>query len=142
MREQHYRCFSPTKTSWWSRVWIAALFAFHLNYIPLHLATAAHLDSLIESVTEVVFHHEGHDDADHHHDSDHHTPHPASDHTLNLTAQTQLPSVAIAFFCVLADISVVFEVPQPQPPIPVLERIKPPGESPPGPLQPRAPPLA
>jgi hypothetical protein len=76
-----------------------------------------------------------------HHDSDHHTPHPASDHTLNLTAQTQSPSVAITFFCLLADTSVVFEVTQHQPPIPVLERIKPSGESPPGPLQPRAPPL-
>lgn len=142
VREQYYRRFSLTKAGWWGRVLIAALFAFYLNYIPLHLATATHLNGLLESVAEAVSHHDGHDDADHHDDNDHHTPHPSSDHTLNLLAQSQTPVSVLAVVCVLADTSILIELPQPQQPIPVFERIRPPGESPPDPLQPRAPPLA
>lgn len=136
------RCLSPKAAGWWGRVLIAALFGFYLNYIPFHLATATHLDNLLESVAEMVSHHDGHDDADHHNDNDHHTPHPASDHTLTLTAQTQSPVSVLAVVCVLADTSILLELPQPQQPIPVFERIRPPGEPPPDPLQPRAPPLA
>ena len=142
VRAQDYRRFSPTKAGWWGRVLIASLFGFYLNYIPLHLATATHLDSFLESVAEVVSHHDGHDDADHHDDNGHHTPHSASDHTLTLTAHTQSPISVVAFVCVLADTSILLESPQQQRPIPVFERVRPPGEPPPDPLQPRAPPLA
>ena len=121
---------------------IAALFAFYLNYIPHHLATATHLDGLVQSVANVLSHHDGHDDADHHDDNDQHTPHPSLDHTLNLVAQTQSPASVLAVFVVLADTSILIELPQPQQPIPVFERILPTGDSPPDPLQPRAPPLA
>lgn len=121
---------------------VASLFAFYLNYVPIHLATEAHLDDLLTSVAAVAFHDHGHGDAHHHDNNDHHTPHPASDHTQNLAVQTQSSCVALAVFCVPAETLVVIAVPQRQPPVPVLERIKPPGESPPGPLQPRAPPLA
>lgn len=133
------RSLSPTKAGWWVRLLVAGVFAFYLNYVPIHLGTAAHLDDVLESLAELVFH--GDDHHAEHRDSDEHVPHPASDHTLTLTAQTQSPVPVLAVVCILADTSILFELPQQQQPIPVLERIKPPGESPPGPLQPRAPPL-
>lgn len=131
---------SPTKAGWWVRLVVAGVFAFYLNYVPIHLATAAHLDGVLDSLAELVFHHDGHPEADH--DGGDHDPHPASDHTLTLTAQTQAPVSVLAVVCVLADTSILIELPQPQRPIPVCERIRPPGEPPPDPLQPRAPPLA
>ena len=134
------RCLSPKAAGWWVRLFVAGVFAFYFNYIPFHLATAAHLDGVLDSLTELVFHHDDHQ-ADHH-DSDEHVPHRASDHTLTLTAQTQSPVSVLAVVCVLTDTSILIELPQQQQPIPVFERIRPPGESPPDPLQPRAPPLA
>jgi hypothetical protein len=119
---------------------VAAFVAFYLNYVPIHLATAAHLDGVLDSLAELVFHH--HDHHAEHHDSDEHVPHPASDHALTLTAQTPSPVSVLAVVCVLADTSILIELPQQQQPIPVFERIRPPGESPPDPLQPRAPPFA
>ena len=142
MHQHAKRSLSPKAAGWWFRLFVAGMFAFYLNFVPIHLATATHLDSFLESVAEVVSHHDGHDDANHHDDNDHHTPHPVSDHALNLVAQTQSPVSVVAFVCVLADTSILIELPQPQPPIPVFERIRPPGEPPPDPLQPRAPPLA
>jgi hypothetical protein len=119
------------------------LFGFYINYVPVHLATATHLDDLLASVAEIAFHHDGHDEGEHH-DTDHHVPHPTSDHNLSFTTQTQAPpkALALAVFFVLADTSILIEAPQQRQPIPVSERIKPPGESPPDPLLPRAPPLA
>jgi hypothetical protein len=143
VREKHYRRYSLMKAGWWSRLFVAAVFAFYLNYIPVHLATATHLDDLLESVAEAVLHHDGHDDADHSHDSDHHVPHPASDHTLTLITQTLSSNDVVTAVCLLpVDTSVLFCEPEAPLPAPVFDRIWPPGESPPGPLQPRAPPLA
>jgi hypothetical protein len=125
------------------RLVVTALVAFYVNYVPIHLVTATHLDDLLASVAEIAFHHHDHDEGEHHGDADHHIPHPASDHNLNFTAQTQASKTApLAILCVLADIPVFIELPQVQHLVPVSEHIKPPGESPPGPLLPRAPPLA
>ena len=133
------RC-SPRKAGWWGRLAIAAFFGFYLNYVPIHLASVAHLNALFVSVA--VIHGDDHADGEHHNDADH-VPHPASDHTLNLTPQTHAPGVvALAVLCVLADTSILIDAPQHQQRISVFERVKPPGESPPDPLQPRAPPLA
>lgn len=139
-RQHANRGLSPTSAGWWVRLLVAGVVAFYLNYVPIHLATAAHLDGVLDSLAELVFHHD-----DHHadqHDSDGHVPHPASDHTLTLTAQTQSPVSVLAVVCVLSDTSILLELPQRQQPVPVFERIRPPGEPPPDPLQPRAPPLA
>lgn len=140
-RPHDNRDLAPTKAGWWVRLLVAGVFAFHLNYVPIHLASAAHLDGVLESLAELVFHHDDHH-AEHHH-SDEHVPHPASDHTLTLTAQTQAHgAVALTVFILSADIFIVLPQP-PSSPLPlVFERIRPPGESPPDPLQPRAPPLA
>ena len=140
-RQHDKRCLSPTKAGWWVRLVAAGVFGFYLNYVPIHLATAAHLDGVLESLAELVFHHDDHH-ADHH-DSDGHNPHPASDHTLTLTAQTQINgAVAFPVFILPADTLVALPLPSSSPRPLVFERIRPPGESPPDPLQPRAPPLA
>lgn len=140
------RCPPPKAAGWWGRLLVAGLFAFYLNYIPLHLATATHLGVWFDSVADLVLHHDGHAGHDDHddgdHDTDHHVPHPASDHNLNLTAQTQAPVAALAVFLLLADTSVLFCEPEMQAVLPLVERLQPPGETPPDPLQPRAPPLA
>ena len=126
---------------WWVRLLAAGVFVFNLTYVPIHLATAAHLDGVLESLAEPAFHH--HEHHAEHHDSDEHVPHPASDHTLTLIAQTQAHgAVALPVFIPPADTFVALPLP-PSSPLPlVFERIRPPGESPPDPLQPRAPPLA
>lgn len=119
---------------------MAGVFAFYLNYVPIHLATAAHLDGVLESLAELVSHHDDHHAE--HHDSDEHGPHPASDHTLTLTAQTQVNgAVALPVF-ILPDTVVALPRLASSPLPLVFERLRPPGESPPDPLQPRAPPLA
>ena len=141
-RTQRLHC-PPDRAGWWGRLFAALLFAFYVSFIPIHLATETHLDDALASVTDEALHHDGHDDGDHHDDSDHHDPHSASDHTLTLTASAKAPSASVlAVFFLPAITSVLVGEPEPQPPIPVFERIRPPGESPPDPLQPRAPPLA
>ena len=65
-----------------------------------------------------------------------------SAHTLTLPAQTQAHgAVALAVLLPADGLMVLFQAPT-SPLPPVFERLQPPGESPPGPLQPRAPPLA
>jgi hypothetical protein len=138
----HSRC-SPDRASWWGRLFAALLFAFYVNFIPIHLAAETHLDDAVASVVDADHHHDGDHDADHHDGNDHHTPHRASDHTLTITASAKAPSAsALAVFFLPAITSVLVSEPEPQPPVPVFERVRPPGESPPDPLQPRAPPLA
>ena len=123
----------------WCRLLIAAVVAFQFNYIPLHLATEGHLDEFLDAVAHSWAQPHGHDHADRH---DHHVPHPASDHELNLVTRTASPPALPVFFD-LAEVSVLVLGcdPEPQPVRPIFERVKPPGESPPGPLQPRAPPV-
>ena len=142
-RKTHHRHCSPDKAGWWVRLFTALLFAFYVSFIPIHLATETHLDDLLGSVAVAALHHDGHDDCDHDEDSGHHTPHPASDHTLTLTASAKTANApALAIFCLPVITSILVSEPEPQPPVPVFERVRPPGESPPGPRQPRAPPLA
>ena len=140
--QTHCRPCSPAKVGWWGRLFAALLFTFYVGFIPVHLATETHLGDLPASVDDADLHHDGHDDGDHDADSGHHTPHRASDHTLILTAPEKSPNVpALAVLFLPALVSVFVNEPEPQPKAPVFERIRLPGESPPGPLQPRAPPL-
>jgi hypothetical protein len=128
------------------RAFAVVLFACYVTYVPLHLATTAHLDELAAFISEAAtdHHHHGHGDHDASHpsDNDRHVPHPAGDHTLNLVAQSRAPHFAFSVCFVLPIASVFIPEPEAQPAIPVFERSRPPGVSPPDPLQPRAPPLA
>jgi hypothetical protein len=117
-------------TSRWGAV---ALAAFYLNFVAVHLATEMH------------FHGEDHShagEADHGHDDDHgHTPHDASDHLLDVVLKGADPILAGPALATVLE-TFILEVPArftwTQP---VFERERPPGESPPDPQQPRAPPL-
>lgn len=119
---------------------MAILFAFHLNYVPVHLATDLHVSELFGSLTHLVVH--GHHHGGKETEENHHAPHPASDHALELAVRNQSPSGHLDIFLLPADTTPQLFEHSPTPPLPILERIKPPGESPPDPLQPRAPPLA
>jgi len=127
---------------WWSRLVVSAVFVFYISYIPIHLATETHQDDALASLAHERVHHDAHDDGDHDHDNGSHTPHPASDHQLSLTASTVSSSAVLPIFLLPAVTSVLISEPEPQPRIPIYEHSRPPGESPPDPLQPRAPPLA
>jgi hypothetical protein len=122
---------------------VAILFAFHLNYVPVHLATDLHVGELLGSLAHLVTH-------EHHHsaketeetEENHHVPHPASDHALDLAVRNQSPTSDLDVLLLPADATVPLCEFSPTPQFPIIERLKPPGESPPDPLQPRAPPRA
>lgn len=123
---------------------MALLFAFHVNYVPLHLATATHLDEAVVAVLDSVLHLHDHDHADVPSDNsdDGHTPHPATDHALIFAAQSQTSAVAVLMVFVSTETSLQLLEPEVKWSTSIIERIKPPGESPPDPAQPRAPPIA
>jgi hypothetical protein len=135
------RC-SPKTAGWWLRLLVAVMFAFYVNYIPAHLATAVHLDDAFAWVVDSVFH--PHDHADNHsEDPSDHQPHPASDHILVFASQGQPTSPGVfPIVFLLPDVALSLDTPVLQPAHPIAEWIKPPGESPPEPSQPRAPPLS
>jgi hypothetical protein len=134
---------SPGKAGWWVQLFTALLFAFYVNYIPIHLAAETHLEEALATVVADHHHHEGHADGDHHDDSDHHIPHQAADHLLTLAASTKAlgDSAQLIFFLPAATSFLIGES-ELRPAMPVYERSRPPGESPPDPQQPRAPPRA
>jgi hypothetical protein len=132
---------SRAKRGGWAHLFVTALFTAYIGYVPIHLATETHLLAVVTQGSLLADDHGGPEDADHD-DSDHHTPHPASDHTLNLTTQTEAPGAAALQVVFLpAEIVICLFQPELVPGIPVFERVRPPGESPPGPFLPRAPPL-
>ena len=129
----------PASAGWWLRVLTVVLFVFHINYVPFHLLTETHFDDFHVTFAESAVHDDGHDDGDHH-DSDHHKPHSVSDHLIQMVAKHQPSFLAVTFLpsetlvCLARPDSQVIRF--------HCERWKLPGESPPDPAQPRAPPLA
>ena len=129
----------PVSGGWWLRVLVALLFVFQTGYGRYHLLAEAHHDNIPAAAGEMALDHDGHDDGDHH-DSDHHKPHSASDHLVQLISKHQTSLLEVHFlstdtsFHLTRRVSVVFRF--------LYESGKAPGESPPGPQQPRAPPLA
>ena len=121
------------RTSRWSAV---ALAVFYFNFLAIHLATETH------------FHGHDHDHAhatgvDHDHDNDGsgHIPHDASAHLLDVALKgadvLDAPTLAIASPLFILDLPVsISRTPC------LFERVHPPGQSPPEPRLPRAPPLA
>lgn len=142
MQKRHTRsfCSLPETAGWWMRLGAAAFFAFYFNFIPLHLATFAHLPDVVSAHS---FDHD-HDAAGEHHegDTDHHVPHHASDHALTIAAQAQHAKLVVLLFVIPVATSVAIYEPEEKDECPFFECIKLPTESPPDPLQPRAPPLA
>jgi hypothetical protein len=124
-----------------------ALTAFYLNFVSVHLATETHFHQGEEHSHS--HQDQGHDqdqdqerEHDHEHDDGGHTPHDASEHLLDVALKGAEPvfvgpALAIVSEIFSFDAPVLFTWTQP-----VFERERPPGESPPDPQQPRAPPLA
>ena len=142
--QRHAVMIRPFSGAWWLGLLTTLLFAVCVNYIPLHLATATHLNDTALAMLDSVLHLHDHDHAEapSGESSDGHLPHPVSDHLQVLASQSQTPSAPLLSNLESAEIA--FQLPAPGVfwITPIIERIKPPGESPPGPAQPRAPPIA
>jgi hypothetical protein len=129
----------PASAGWWLRVLTVGLFIFHINYIRFHLLTETHLDDFHLAIAESGDHDDGHHDADHQ-ESGHHRPHPVSDHLIQMASKHQPSLLAVDFLPV--EKLACLAPPDRQVVRPDFERGKFPRESPPDPLQPRAPPIA
>lgn len=128
----------PGSIAWWTRMLTVLLFVFHISYLRVHLLTEVHSDIPPQTASDSS--HDDHDDDNDHQDSDHHKPHSALDHVVQMVAKHHDSVVAIDFLPLVALVSytpAVFHVVR----IP-FENWTLPGDSPPDPLQPRAPPLS
>ena len=119
---------------------MALLFTFYVNYIPFHLFAERHLDDALSSDQLVAAQLDDQHDADHDGHDGHHKPHPSSDHSIQILPKSASIALLIAFSSAVT--TIVFEAPKSHVSVSCVERIWPPGVSPPGPSQPRAPPLA
>ena len=144
-----YRYFdllrTDSKTGCWFHGVIAVCVGVCLNYVSAHLATEAHFHDSLSLAAESHSHDQGHAHA-HGHDetgseSDHHVPHPVSDHSFNPSVPAQLAIQTFLYSAVLTEPLIVRRETNLVLANPHSERIKLPGASPPGPLQPRAPPI-
>jgi hypothetical protein len=128
------------KTSASMRCWLsfltAILLALYIGYIPLHLALEEHFEG-DSHVTESASH-DDHDDDDHDSDAGH-VPHASADHSVEFVPKPKL-SLDV-FYVVVSKLAFSFE-PVAASVVDFAEPFKIPNESPPDPLQPRAPPVA
>ena len=114
------------------------LFVFQIGYTYFHLGTEYHFDAAQQFAAQVeTDHHESHE-ADHH--DSHHQPHPSSDHLVQIRPQPTV-NLLLADF-IVAEIPLSLTQPETRVSRVILEDEHAPGEIPPDPLQPRAPPLA
>lgn len=139
---------TDSKIGCWFRGVIAVCVGVCLNYVTAHLATEAHLHDSLSLVTESHSHDQGHAHGHPHaHDetgseSEHHVPHPISDHSFNPSVPAQLAMQTFLYSVVLTEPLIFWPKTKLALVNPLFERIQLPGASPPGPLQPRAPPIA
>jgi hypothetical protein len=119
---------------------LALLFTFYVNYIPFHLLNERHLDDALSSEQLATAHLDDQDDADHDDHDGHHKPHPSSEHSIQILPKSESIALFIAF--VPAVTTLILPAPKLLFRAALAERIWPPGESPPEPSQPRAPPIA
>jgi len=119
---------------------LALLFTFYVNYIPFHLLNERHWDDTLSSEQLAAAHLDDHDVADHDDHDGHHKPHPSSEHPIQILPKPA--SVAACIASLPAVTVIVLDAPKSYIAAAFVERIWPPGESPPEPSQPRAPPIA
>src|SRR5436190_1917123 len=129
---------SPVTAGTFARAFVAFLFVFYINYVPFHLLTEWHFDDFPPSAQATAVHLDSHDDRDHGDQDDHHHPHSKSDHLIQLLPKTDSSARCVVFLP--ATSRVIIQSPQPRAIVHFVERIWPPGVSPPEPSQPRAPP--
>ena len=141
LRQQRALPASPATGRWWIGLLTAALFAFHVNYVRIHLLTEVHHSDSSTASAHAADHHDDHQDGeDHEHDHGEHQPHSASEHQLQLAGKQQSSFALVAFL--LPETSIFLTLPEPLVVYSTFEHGSRPGESPPDPRQPRAPPTA
>jgi hypothetical protein len=121
-----------------ARALMALLFTLYVNYIPFHLLSERHCDDPSSSQLSAA-HPDDHDDADHDGDEGHHKPHPSSEHSIQILPKSESIALFIAF--VPSATTIILDAPESLYTASFVEHIWPPGESPPEPSQPRAPPI-
>jgi hypothetical protein len=129
----------PTSAWWWIALLTTVLFAFQVNYIRIHLLTEVHHSGEFATGTHHPGdHHHGDQAGSDHHHHHQHQPHSADDHEFQLSGKRPLPTNTIAlllpensFFLTPPNLLLIDSQ---------RERDGSPGESPPDPRQPRAPP--
>lgn len=85
-RQQRALPASPALGRWLIGMLTAALFAFHVNYVRIHLLTELHHGDSTTASGHAADHHDDHQDGnDHEHDQ--HKPHSASEHQLQLAGK-------------------------------------------------------
>ena len=131
---------SRAPTALVARGLMALLFTFYVNYVPFHLLSERHLDDALSSTYLAAAHLDDHDDADHDGHDGHHKPHPSSEHSIQILRKSDSFALGLAFLPVVTGI--VLDAPESHVTVSFVERIWPPGVSPPQPSQPRAPPVA
>lgn len=130
---------SPASGRWWIGLLTATLFAFHVNYVRIHLLTEVHhSDSSIARAHVADPRNDHRHGADHEHHHDQHKPHAASEHQLQLAGKQQYPVMAFAFL--LPETSCWLKLPESLVVWSIVDHGTRPGESPPDPRRPRAPP--
>jgi hypothetical protein len=118
---------------------LALLFTFYVNYLPFHLLSERHRDDCSSSQISAT-HFEDHDDADKDGHDGHHKPHPASEHSIQILPKSWSVSLCLVFRPAVT--LAIVDTPDSHFIAEFAEHIWPPGESPPEPSQPRAPPFA
>ena len=131
---------SPSQAGGLPCLLTAAVFALYVNYVPFHLLNEPHLHDALSAAQAMASGSDDHPEPDHDGHDGHHGPHPASEHSIQMLPKSESLFICVAFLPVIAGL--VIEVPEPQIANPFLERTWSPGESPPEPSQPRAPPIA
>jgi hypothetical protein len=120
----------------WLSLLTAVLFAAHIGCLHHHLFSEAHFHDGMASLEPGL-----HAEAEHgdHHEDGHHNPHAAADHAFQMAVKK--PGSPLTIFFLATDAFLI--LPPPDAPLTQPRSEAPPGlgESPPGPLQPRAPPL-
>jgi hypothetical protein len=126
---------------WWMALLTTFLFAFQVNYIRIHLLTELHHSGeFTAALPHLDDHHHGDQAENDHHHHHHHQPHSADDHELQLTSKRPLP--ISTFTLLLPETTLKLTPPARQRIVLLCKLCDIPGESPPDPRQPRAPPQA
>jgi hypothetical protein len=98
------------------------------------------LDDALSSAQLATVHLDDHDDAEHDGHDEHHKPHSSSEHSIQMLSKFK--SVVLCIALVSGVTGMVLDAPESLLKATFVERIWPPGTSPPEPSQPRAPPIA
>ncbi len=131
--------YLQSRAGWWMCASLTILLTFNLNYSTFHVATQFHVIQSLAPGVHLDFHQHHHSDKDTGHS--HHLPHPATDHSLELGVRVKTTVDNPPLFALLPIPGILPSEALRTTELYFVEPIKPIGESPPDPTQPRAPPV-